>query len=467
VFDAGVSDNKAYIAMELLKGKDLRQLLKEGWRASSVQAAQIVRRVADALSYAHSKGVIHRDIKPANIFMVGRTQPRVLDFGIARVTHTHDTHVSDEITGGSPYYMAPEQIRQQPSDQRADVFSLVVVLYELLTNVKPFAGQSLEEISKAVLTHEPLAPHVVKPGLAPGLSEVVMRAIEKDPEKRFGSARSLSRHLREWTDESGQQLGDAGPFGRSSAWARSTSLRWAGGSALGLISLGAAWWIWSQSAVGARAPLPAAVTSAATPANTAPPSVEQPPALTAMPAAGTSAEAATATTGVGQGGPGEPPAPVTAAAPTPMTAPVLAVDAAPASPAVPAAKSPVADMTSTSAPTVTIKPNSPKAANSKDLPKQAAKETPKDRRARETREREQATAAAVPLAKGMVRIAVSPWGTVEVNGVVVGTTPPLTEITLTEGRHQIVIRNGDFPPYSATVNVTPGQPVTVKTKFGS
>ncbi|MFX8370065.1 protein kinase, partial [Acinetobacter baumannii] len=80
-----------YIAMELLKGKDLRQLMKEGWRPTPAQAALIVRRVADALAYAHTKGVVHRDIKPANIIMVGRTQPRVLDFGIARVAHQRDT----------------------------------------------------------------------------------------------------------------------------------------------------------------------------------------------------------------------------------------------------------------------------------------------------------------------------------------------------------------------------------------
>ena len=83
VFDAGTSDNSAYIAMELLKGRDLRQLREEGWRPTPEQAALIVRRVADALAYAHTKGVVHRDVKPANIFMVGRTQPRVLDFARA------------------------------------------------------------------------------------------------------------------------------------------------------------------------------------------------------------------------------------------------------------------------------------------------------------------------------------------------------------------------------------------------
>jgi len=116
VFDAGVSDDNAYIAMELLKGRDLRQLRQEGWRPSPMQSALIVRRVADALAYAHSKGVVHRDIKPANIFMVGRTQPRVLDFGIARVAHQHDAHSGEDIAAGSPYYMSPEQVRQEPGD---------------------------------------------------------------------------------------------------------------------------------------------------------------------------------------------------------------------------------------------------------------------------------------------------------------------------------------------------------------
>src|SRR5258706_11667121 len=129
VFDAGVSDENAYIAMELLKGRDLRQLRQESWRPTPQQATLIVRRASDALAYAHSKGVVHRDIKPATIFMVGRTQPRVLDFGIARVAHQHDAHAGEDIAAGSPYYMSPEQVRQQPVDRRVDVFSLGVVLY--------------------------------------------------------------------------------------------------------------------------------------------------------------------------------------------------------------------------------------------------------------------------------------------------------------------------------------------------
>ncbi len=200
VFDAGTSDNSAYIAMELLKGRDLRQLREEGWRPSPDQAALIVRRVADALAYAHSKGVVHRDVKPANIFMVGRTQPRVLDFGIARVAHRHEGGGGD-IAAGSPYYMAPEQARHHTVDRRADVFSLGVVLYELLTDQKPFRGTTLAEISAAVTDHEPPLASEVDTRVPRGLAEIAARAMVKDPEQRFRSARTFSRELRHWLDE--------------------------------------------------------------------------------------------------------------------------------------------------------------------------------------------------------------------------------------------------------------------------
>ena len=204
VLDAGVSDDKAYIAMELLKGRDLRQLRQDGWRPTPSQAALIVRRVADALAYAHSKGVVHRDVKPANIFMVGRTQPRVLHFGIARVAHQIDIHTGDDIAGGSPYYMAPEQVREQPVDRRADVFSLGVVLYELLTDVKPFQGDSLSAVTTAVLQHTPPMAHTLNRDVPKVLSEITAQAMETDPHLRHRSARALSRELRHWLDEHGE-----------------------------------------------------------------------------------------------------------------------------------------------------------------------------------------------------------------------------------------------------------------------
>ncbi|WP_298830916.1 serine/threonine-protein kinase [uncultured Piscinibacter sp.] len=400
VFDAGVSDDSAYIAMELLKGRDLRQLRQEGWRPTPVQAATIVRRVADALAYAHSKGVVHRDIKPANIFMVGRTQPRVLDFGIARVAHQHDG--AGDIAAGSPYYMAPEQARQQSVDRRADVFSLGVVLYELLTDRKPFSGSTLSEITTAVIEHRPPRADEVDPSVPAALAEITARAMEKDPDHRYRSARALSRELRHWLEENSSAAAvesQSVDGGGAAPQRRKSLVTIVAGLAVGMIAV-------LGGLVAAHLSRPVA------------------PQMAAAALAATRSPI--------------PASPVTAEPPPLATAEVVA-DA-------PSAATPPADPA--------------RFATAKAAP---AKPSAKDARA----PREPRKAGATGGGTGSVRIAVSPWGNVEVNGAPVGTTPPLNELTLPEGRHQIVIRNADFPPYSAMISVAPGQPVNLKHKFGS
>ncbi|MBS0435489.1 MAG: serine/threonine protein kinase [Proteobacteria bacterium] len=410
VFDAGVSDHSAYIAMELLKGRDLRQLRQEGWRPTPAQAATIVRRVADALAYAHSKGVIHRDIKPANIFMVGRTQPRVLDFGIARIAHQHDG--AGDIAAGSPYYMAPEQVRQQPVDRRADVFSLGVVLYELLTDKKPFTGRTLTEITGAVLDHKPPRADEIAPGVPAALAEIVARAMEKDPEHRFRSARALSRELRHWLEENANPNAPDGvpdEAGPEAPRRRKSAVAIAAGLVIGLL-IGMGWLALrggSAEPAALAAKTPVVTAAAATPAPT--------------------------------------PTPAPAAAPASVAAAPVETVAAAASAAAPRVATPAAAKVAAVA---------------------AAKPSPKE--TRPAREAQPAKAGAGGSGgSGSVRIAVSPWGNVEVDGTPVGTTPPLNELTLPEGKHQIVIRNADFPPYSATISVAPGQAVNLKHKFGS
>lgn len=421
VFDAGVSEhngeNSAYIAMELLKGRDLRQLRQEGWRPTPAQAALIVRRVADALAYAHSKGVVHRDIKPANIFMVGRTQPRVLDFGIARVAHQHDSSAGD-IAAGSPYYMAPEQIRQQPVDRRADVFSLGVVLYELLTDQRPFRGGTLSEITKSVLEHEPPRADAVVPTVPAALAEIAARAMEKDPDHRYRSARSLSRELRHWLEENANAEA-AAPEPDVPRHSRRLVLAGAVLAGLGLLGLG----LWLGLAVH--------------------PDVEPPVAAAAPIAAPAQAVAAP-----------QDPAPTAAG---PLAAAPAPVEPAPppAAAAIPAPEPPVAE------------PPPAAAAIVAPAPKPATAPRPVRLRERETRSAAVAAPAPAAVPLGTVRIAVTPWGNVEVDGAPVGTTPPLNELTLSEGRHQITVRNADFPPLSTVVTVTPGQPVTLRHRFGS
>ncbi len=458
VFDAGINDNSAYIAMELLKGRDLRQLREEGWRATPEQAALIVRRVADALAYAHSKGVVHRDIKPANIFMVGRTQPRVLDFGIARVAHRQDA--GGDIAAGSPYYMAPEQARMQPVDRRADVFSLGVVLYEMLTDQKPFRGNSLAEITTAVLEHEPPLASTVDPKVPRALAEIAAQAMAKDPDHRFRSARAFARELRHWLDESGAvDGGTTAPLPDEKRKNKRTVTVLAGIVVAGLAVAGA-------GLAMRRAP-PATVAAVQAPAVVAT-SAAAVPAANAVVTAATNA-AATADT-------------ATSASAAIAAAPVLAAAMPPASVPVPVAAPVPADAVAAARPAAGPAPQVQAAATrvaANDAQKETTKETVKDRRAREAREREakaasarQATAAATPKpapppATGTVRIAVSPWAQVEVDGTPAGTTPPLNEITLPEGRHQITLRNDAFPPFSTTVNVVPDQPVGIKHKFGS
>ncbi|HWI10525.1 MAG TPA: serine/threonine-protein kinase, partial [Burkholderiaceae bacterium] len=396
----------AYIAMELLKGRDLRQLRQEGWRATPAQAALIVRRVADALGYAHSKGVVHRDVKPANIFMIGRTQPKVLDFGIARIAHQHDAPHSQggDIAAGSPYYMAPEQVRHEPVDRRADVFSLGVVLYELLTDLKPFRGNTLAEITDAVLEHDPPFAHLVDPNVPEALAVICARALSKNPEHRFRSARAFSRELRHWLDENtvaseggDVRVGAAAPRGRP---------LWLALAGFVTLALGTTAWLLlgAQRAAAPTAPITPPATLAATP--------------------------------------------------------VLAVAAA------------VVDAGASSVPSVNAMPASAAALPQAPPLVREAKDSSKERRAREAREREARLAVAAPqprpaapAATGIVRVAISPWGEVEVDGKPAGTSPPLTELSLSAGRHQIVVRNADLPSYSSAVNISADQPVTVKHKF--
>jgi eukaryotic-like serine/threonine-protein kinase len=435
VFDAGASEQGAYIAMELLKGRDLRQLRLEGWRPTPHQAALIVRRVADALAYAHSKGVVHRDIKPANIFMVGRTQPRVLDFGIARIAHQHDSN-GEDIVGGSPYYMSPEQVRQEPVDRRCDVFSLGVVLYELLADVRPFRGNSLAEITRAVAEYNPPTVHQVNGSVPKALSEIAARAMEKNPDDRYRSARALSRELRHWLEEHPQD-GDGGdesaehPAGRH-------RLAWGLVAAAGVGIAAAAWWTLmsprsSELTASSAAPASAVVVAAA-PVPAPPPE----PVAASQPAAAAASAVDPAASDV--------PATPSAGASAPLTVAAAGLPVA-------AAAVPEPVLAAASGADTTRKPAPPK-------------ETLKERRAREARERA-AAAAPVVAATGVVRLAISPWGQVEVDGRSVGTAPPLNELTLAEGRHVVTIRNDDFPPYSSTVNVVPGQPVNLKYRFGS
>ncbi|MEN9544675.1 MAG: hypothetical protein RLZZ598_1508 [Pseudomonadota bacterium] len=286
VFDAGLSTEGAYIAMELMRGRDLRQRLTEGWRPTVGEAVLVARRVADALAYAHSKGVIHRDIKPANIFMVSRTHPKVLDFGIARVTRLRVDGDSEQpaFFGGSPHYMAPEQLQGGDTDARADVFALGAVLYEMLTGRKAFDGQTLEAIGQAVLATPPRPVHELAPGVPVAISQIVSRTLARDPNARPRSARALAHELRDWLRDHPESLelsdSDAPPLARVGRWVL------AGMTAAGLMVAGFGFWLAHERA---QPDATAAASVIATPAS--PLTTADPPRPLAAPAASAPAPA--------------------------------------------------------------------------------------------------------------------------------------------------------------------------------
>jgi serine/threonine-protein kinase len=207
VFDLGsLPDGAPFIAMELLEGKDLHHLLRHGGPLAAEVAAGYMLQACEGLLAAHASRVIHLDIKPANLFLARRPQApdiiKLLDFGISKVASEGpppepSSPPSRAVTAaGSPLYMSPEQIKNSTAvDARADIWSIGCVLYELLTGRPPFQAASLIQICTRVLEQAPVSPRSIRPDLAPRLEAVILRCLEKDPNRRFREVGELTAAL--------------------------------------------------------------------------------------------------------------------------------------------------------------------------------------------------------------------------------------------------------------------------------
>ena len=202
VFDFGVSEGLTYLVMELVHGESLSQALQTAGPMSSARLGKIVIQVCTSLAEAHRKGIVHRDIKPDNIMLLaadsGADVAKVLDFGLAKLREAEGTH---EVTQrgmilGTPYYMAPEQIRGEPVDARTDVYSIGALMYRALTGYHPFSGAPMTVLSRH-LSEAPIPPMERAPrlGISPGMSRLVMRALSKKPSERFQRVEDLQREL--------------------------------------------------------------------------------------------------------------------------------------------------------------------------------------------------------------------------------------------------------------------------------
>ncbi|NEX61557.1 serine/threonine-protein kinase [Noviherbaspirillum galbum] len=219
IYEASIDKGNSYVAMELLDGQELNRLLEQGRRFTPDEAASICWKIADALSHAHGRGVIHRDIKPANIFMIKDDQPKLVDFGIARAPKPADAQQSGNEENaaaggaknrwahtlsrpdrllGTPNYMSPEQAQNKAVDARSDIYSLGVVMYEMLVGVLPFHAPNDKLLLQQVIGKTPVPPHRLDPAIPAALSRIVMTAMNKRPDRRYPDAGAMALDLKRY-----------------------------------------------------------------------------------------------------------------------------------------------------------------------------------------------------------------------------------------------------------------------------
>ena len=194
VHDVGVHDGSPFIVMEYVPGRTLAEILRDNGSLPPGRVAEIGEAVARALGAAHAAGIVHRDVKPGNVMVTADGRVKVLDFGIARALRW--TPLTDTpAVQGTAEYMAPEYVRGGGADPRSDLYSLGVVLYELLTGRPPFTGDSPLQVAYKHLEEAPPPPDAVRPGLPAGLTAVVMRCLAKHPGDRYRRAEELAADL--------------------------------------------------------------------------------------------------------------------------------------------------------------------------------------------------------------------------------------------------------------------------------
>jgi diguanylate cyclase (GGDEF)-like protein len=194
IHDLGESGDVAYIAMELMEGRDLQEMLHGHTRLLVTDALNIAIQVATGLYYAHQRGVVHGDIKPSNIMVLGDNLVKIADFGIARMV-SHEAK-QDEAIFGTPSFMSPEQIQGKPIDARSDIFSLGVVLYDMLSARVPFPAEGTAKLKEQLATLEPERPSALNPSIPVELDAIIHKCLAKDPDARYRNANDLANDLR-------------------------------------------------------------------------------------------------------------------------------------------------------------------------------------------------------------------------------------------------------------------------------
>ena len=193
IFDLGDVDGHLFIAMEFVEGIDLEKLMESGQLLSLQAKLDIMIDVLTGLSFAHKRGIIHRDIKPANVRVTGDGRAKIMDFGVAHLASSSMTTTGSLL--GTPSYMAPEQITEGKTTEQTDIFAVGGVLYQLLTNMKPFEGPTLQNLFFRIITEEPKPVSALMPNLPRSLDAIVQKAMAKEPKDRYANALAMANEL--------------------------------------------------------------------------------------------------------------------------------------------------------------------------------------------------------------------------------------------------------------------------------
>ncbi len=457
VYDVGRTEGVAYMAMEFLEGKELREILDSGVVLPIEKIAHISSQVAEGLAFAHEHGIVHRDVKPANVMVMKNGLIKITDFGIAQMSSASRTMAG--MVMGSPKYMSPEQVVGQAVDGRSDIFSLGVVIYEMLTGKTPFGGDNISAIMYQILNDDPIPPKNLNQNIPASINYIVLKALAKHPDKRYQNAKELARDIKRYktmevpTGEQAykipaslerrkqprEQLGDATQVLPSLipgiAVTRSAP------------ALRREWW--STPRILLYAAIPAMIivfalvvtfTKRSTPSPVAVPHiVENAPPLTVTPPAVDTPRAEPSSTQV-------PPRSVT------ETSKPLELNNPPALPNTAATRATIPEKSTTKTETNKITVDKPLAE--------------KPARAEVAAKTDSVTKAPPGVGEeATATLAISPWGEVFVDGKRLGVTPPLRSFKVAPGKHTILIVNETFKPFSQTLDFAPGSSHKIKYKF--
>src|SRR5678816_2171569 len=196
---ATLPDGRPYIVMEYLDGAPLSDIIARHGPLPLGGLARLAAEVLDALGAAHTKGIVHRDLKPDNVFVAPSGRPKVLDFGIAKLSDATNTSTRTGSLLGTPHYMSPEQAAGRAADHRADLYAIGVILFECTTGRKPFLAEALFDLLRMHIEAPPPPPRALRPDMPPELERVILTALAKAPDQRFASAMAMSAALQHAT----------------------------------------------------------------------------------------------------------------------------------------------------------------------------------------------------------------------------------------------------------------------------